>query len=219
MPKPLSKRISDSFTTDGDEAEAEKYLNSLWSAWRDLSNSLAKLTILLFLIIAVFELLVYQRSPQQIVFASFSLADTPVIQIFLPGVVSYVFYDVVRTTTRWLDIEYTYYKVGHIVHPWLTDNQLDLLTVPMLPGVWRPGTSVSRDNEQAPDKFFYQINRVVSVFFGLILPFIFASQAYYLLYIKYHAQEPLLLWISAAITSFFLVVSFIYMVLYSKSEE
>jgi hypothetical protein len=70
MDKSVSRRIFDSFHdaeskvhSPEDEAEAREYSRSIYAVWNSISVSLSRTALLIFLLVALFELLAYQRTP------------------------------------------------------------------------------------------------------------------------------------------------------------
>jgi hypothetical protein len=215
--KSITQRATDAFE-DGSEAEAKDYLANLSSAWKDISASLAKQTLLLFLLMATFELLVYQHSTASITVGSLSISNSSVVLIALPTIVAYLIYDEFRLSARWSDMDNAYNTIYRRF--WLKqyNNDLYVLTAPMLPGLWRIGTSASKGNELRSERFIFKVNILVSISAILLFPFAFEVQAYILLFRRYGVHNAFL-WITAVISLGLIVVSVIYFYLYNRDPS
>lgn len=108
MGKTIGKRVSDSFADEGSAAQAKEYSEKVYTTWKDISATLSRNTILIFLLAAIFELLTYQRSSATILIGGFAFANAPIVQFALPAIVAFMLYDGYRLTTRWLDVETAY---------------------------------------------------------------------------------------------------------------
>jgi hypothetical protein len=203
MPKSVSQRISDAFKDDS-AADAKEYMAALSDNWKDLTASLAKQTILLFLLIAVFELLAYQHAARAITVGPLTLANTSILQLFLPTIISYFIYDQVRLSCRWLDIDIAYHAIYEKLWPNQNANSLPELVTPTLPGLWRIGTSVSAEVEQPSERLTFRVNVLVSILAGSVLPLAFEAQAFYVLFVKFGFRN-ILLWISISISAALIV--------------
>ncbi len=213
MPKPVTKRVSDSFGDDS-VAEAKEYLSLLSDAWKDVTATLTRQTIFLFLLMGLFELLVYQRKEAQITIGSISIAGTSVIVIFLPTVIAYLIYDEFHLSARWTDINNAYYTIYTKIWPNQNENDLAEFVTPKLPGLWRIGTSVSSENAMPSERFIFSVDRIVSVVAGLFLPFAFEVQAYIVLFTKFGFVN-IFLWINVFICFSLVFATVKYLSLYA----
>lgn len=144
MDKSVDQRIRDSFYAEWkvglkDEAEAREYSKSVYAIWQSISALLSRTVLSIFLLMALFELLVYQRTPTAISIGTFTLVNVPIIQIVLPTVVAFLLYDGSRLSARWLRLELVYTELVEIYAPKLRQNGLHYLLEPNLPSFWGVG--------------------------------------------------------------------------------
>jgi hypothetical protein len=219
VPRTIKQRATDAFG-DNSAAEAKDYLGNLSSAWKDVSAALTKQTILLFLLMAAFELLAYQNSNStaKITVGLLSVSNSSVLLIALPTVVAYLIYDEFRLTARWSDMDYAYTEIYKRFWPKQYSNDLYVLTAPMLPGLWRIGTSASKENAQRSERFIFIVNILVSISAILLFPFAFEIQAFIVLFTRYHVHNAFL-WINAAISFGLVAISIVYFCLYSSDPS
>jgi hypothetical protein len=208
MGKSISERIHDSFISDatvtGEDVSdstigAKEYAEKLLSAWKDISTVLRKSVILIFLLMAVFELLAYQSSSKGFTIGSFSFANSSVVLIFLPTVIGYMIFDSYLNTKQWLDLERAYRALTRLSAPEVSDNDLDLLLRPPLPPLWTVGSAFSPANATMAENFIYHVVALSRTVALLILPLAFEVQAYYHLFNKY-GYANVLIWLNAAVT-------------------
>lgn len=211
MGKSVQRRILDSFTGDEKTSEAKEYANSVYSSWKDVANTLSRNSILVLVLIGIFELLAFQRQNSTITIGSFTFADVPVVQIVLPAVVAVLLYDCIRLTGRWNDLQDAYCELMNIYAPELYKNDLDLFVKPSLPAVWSVGGTPRSGIITPSEKFIGNINLAVVFIVGLLFPLAFEAQAYIRLFQKFGYQD-VLLWISLIVTVTFAVctVTFIF---------
>jgi hypothetical protein len=209
MAKSIAQRISDSFQGDEAAAQAKEYSKSVYDAWAALSTSLTRSSLLIFLLIAIFELLAYQRASASISIGSFTLVNSPVVLIALPTVIGFTFYDGLRLSFRWLDLEMAYTGLVKIYAKRQVDNDLDILVRPHVPSLWSIGTSPSASTMQRADKFADIIDNILSPVLVFLVPLAFECQAYYRLIQKFGFHN-VLLWISMVAAALLMTCSFIY---------
>jgi len=212
MDKSVRQRILDSFQGDKATVEAKEYSEKVFSAWKDVSASLSRSALLIFLLIAVFELLVYQSTATIISIGTFTFVNSSTVQIVLPIVITFVIYDGFRLSARWLRLERAYVTLTEIYAQRQRDNALDLLIEPNLPSVWGIGTfGLGSTGEKSADEFMRNVNRTMSRIMMFAVPLIFECQAYYRLFQKFGYHNALL-WISAIITIILIlcVISYIW---------
>jgi hypothetical protein len=75
MDKSVQQRILDSFQGDGSAVEAKEYSEKIYTAWRNISASVSRSALLIILFLAVFELLVYQRTVTVISIGAFTFSN------------------------------------------------------------------------------------------------------------------------------------------------
>jgi TRAP-type C4-dicarboxylate transport system permease large subunit len=135
MDKSVRNRVLDSFQDDKGADEAREYSDKVYAAWKDISTSLSRSALLIFLLIAVFELLVYQTTTTVISIGTLTFANSSTVQIVLPAVVAFFIYDGYRLSARWLRLERAYATLTEIYSRKQRANALDLLIEPNLPSL------------------------------------------------------------------------------------
>jgi hypothetical protein len=198
MSKSVRQRVLDSFQGDGSAAQAKEYSENVYAAWKDISASLSRTVILSFLLMAVFELIVYQHAGTVISIGTVTLGNAPIVQIVLPAIVAFLIFDSCRLTVRWLDLQNAYMELTRISAPIQRDNALDLLITPNLPSMWTIG--VIYMGRRPADRFMNFVTWCISFTIIFITPVAFECQAYYRLIQKF-GYHNILLWISLVITA------------------
>jgi hypothetical protein len=218
MDRSIDQRIRDSFhvpksvvVKPEDKAEAREYSKSVYTIWQSVSGSLSRTVLLVFLLMALFELLVYQRIPTAISIGTFTLVNVPIIQIVLPTVVAFLLYDGSRLSVRWLRLELVYTELVKIYAPALEQNGLHYLLEPNLPSFWGVGAQSFEfaHTGNKSDAFIHQANRIVYTTMILIVPVAFECQAYYRLIQKF-GYHNIFLWVNLVITILFGVCTALY---------
>jgi hypothetical protein len=212
MAKSMEQRILDSFQGDEAAAQAKEYSKRVYGAWTALSTSLTKSALSIFLLMAIFELLAYQRASASISIGSFTLVNSPVVLIALPTVIAFMLYDGFRLSVRWLALETAYIELVKIYAKPQWSNNLDILVTPHVPSIWSIGTSPSDSLMGRDDKFVDSVENILSPLLIFLTPFAFECQAYYRLVQKFGFHD-ILLWVSMAATALLMICSYIYVYL------
>jgi len=217
MAKSVGQRVLDSFQGAGAEIQAKEYSQNVYAAWKDISASLSRSALLIFLLMAVFELLVNQHTSTAISIGSFMLVNAPIVQIALPTIVAFVIYDSFRLSVRWLRLGRAYIELTKIYAPVQRDNGLDFLIEPNLPSLWGIGAIGFGGTERTADRFMSTVNAVVRYAMMLAVPVAFESQAYYRLIQKF-GYDNIFLWVNAGITILLGVCTVVYVWLESYGK-
>lgn len=217
MFKFVSQQISQTFQDDGSKDQAKEYSEKVYAAWKDVSASLSRSAILIFLLMAFFELLIYQHTSTVISIGTFTLVDAPIVQIVLPTIVAFVIYDGFRLSSRWLNLQFAYVLLTEIYAPRQRDNGLDILIKPSLPSFWAIGSSGSNFTGTPADRFMRRVNSIVSYTTLLVVPVAFECQAFYRLIQKF-GYYNILLWINLVVTALLLVCTGLYVLLETYAE-
>lgn len=197
MRKSVGQRIFDSFSGGESTAEAKEYAKNVYSAWKDISKSLSRISTLTLLVIIIFELIVYEPAGTVITIGTLTLENASIVQIGLPAVVAFLFYDSCRLTFRWLELQRAYMFLTWILAPVQSANALDLLIAPNLPSLWTIGPFYDR---RRADWNMILVAWCITFTVVFITPIVFECQAYYRLTEKFEYGNPLV-WISAFITT------------------
>jgi hypothetical protein len=214
MGKNLTQRVLDSFPDGKSTPEAKEYSDKVYQAWKDISASLSRSALLVFLLIAIFELLVYQRSSASVSIGTFTFFNAPTVQIALPTVVAFVLYDGYRLSVQWLELQRAYYVLTRMLTPLQSDNDLDLLIRPGLPSLWGIGRPLSPGIADLSDTFRSGVNGIVMYVMMLVVPIAFECQAYYRLFQKFGYSNTFL-WIGLLITVLLNISTALYVLLWS----
>jgi hypothetical protein len=219
MGKSLERRVSDSFQGHRSADEAKEYSKEVHAAWKAVTASLTRSALLIFLLMAIFELLVYQRPSAVISIGSFTLTNAPIVQIVLPAVIAFIIYDGYRLTVHWLRLQWVYRALTKIFAPKQSDNDFDVLIAPSLPSVWGIGAvSWSHKVATRSDRFIFDVNFIVSPTLMIAVPIAFDCQAYYRL-IQEFGYHNVLLWVSIVITVLLGVCTAVYVWLEAFGED
>jgi hypothetical protein len=197
MDKWVRQRVVDSFQGDGSTAQAKEYSEKVYAAWKDISASLSRTAVLIFLLMAVFELLVYQHTVTDISIGTIILGNAPIVQIVLPTIVAFLIYDGCRLSVRWLDLQIAYTELTRILAPMQRGNALDLLIKPNLPSLWPLGRFYVGN---PADKFMRIVTLGIAFTVIFVAPIAFECQAYYRLIQKF-GYYNIFLWINLVITA------------------
>lgn len=199
MSKSVRQRVIDSFPSDAPTDDAKEYSTNVYAAWKDVSSSLSRSALLAYILMAFFELIIYQHASTVISIGTFALANAPIAQIVLPAIVAYIAYDGFRLSVRWFNLQRAYATLTKIYAPKQFDNGLYVIVRPSLPSLWAIGSWGSPGIATTSIRFTYEANRVVSYIMMFAVPIIFECQAYYRL-IQEFGYLNILLWISLVLT-------------------
>ena len=212
MSKSIPERILDSFQGDESRLQAEEYSAKVYQAWKEISASLGRSALLVFLLIAIFELLVYQPTAAAISVGAFTLSNAPTVQISLPTIVAFVLYDGYRMSVRWLYLQSAYMTLTRMLTPAQAGNSIDLLIRPNLPSLWGIGASPDPAIAMISEKFIFSVNRIMMYFMMALVPVTFEVQAYYHLFLKFNDGNALV-WIGLIITALLNISTALYILL------
>lgn len=217
MPVPIRRRVASSFEGDASIADAKEYADRLYSTWNDVTKSLARTATLVFLLMAIFELLSYQKRSSEMVLGSISFSNTPLVQTTLPTVIAFLVYDGFRLTARWIDLEYAYSALIKKCMPKAYENDLDVLLKPPLPALWPVGHSASVENANPSERYLTKFDMALGVLIILLLPLAFECQAFYHLVAKFGYRD-VFLWVNVAVTTALSVGALVYLYIYAGEE-
>ncbi len=218
MGKSIKQRIKDSFKGDEAAVQAKDYRDTVYAAWKDISSSLSRYTLLIVLLMALFELLTSERTSTSISIGSFTLANSPIVQIVLPTIIAYEVYQSYTLTGRWIDLEDAYIELTKICADAQNENELDELIRPFLPVLWGIGARPTASVARPIDSFNEDLGFTLFLFAGIIVPIAFECLAYYQLFHRFNFRNALL-WISLIITTAFLISAGIYLYLRPGEEK
>ena len=175
-----------------------------------MSSAFNRYTLLIALLMAIFELFISQRTSADISIGSFTLGNSPVVQIVLPTAIAYEIYQSYNLTGRWLDLQRAYVALTKICAPAQYKNDLDGLIRPVLPLLWGVGADSTAGIMRRVDSFADELKGRLFLFAGIILPIAFECLAYYQLFNRFGFGN-LFLWTNLALTAVLLVLTGIYL--------
>lgn len=209
------QRINEAFK-DAATEDVEKYQALLFDSWQNISKSLNKIVVLIFVLAAASELLIYQPA-SKLAIGSFTFTNTSSVQILIPAIVTYIVYDGYLLTMRWVDHKNAYIAITKEFTPKIYENDLDLLIRPPLPALWNIGSTSQATIALTSEKFAAGTTRFFGIIAIFIFPLTFEIQIYDHLFTKYGIHD-LLLWVSVSITAALMVSAFINLVLWSLED-
>jgi hypothetical protein len=216
MAKSVTKRVLDSFGT-GDDAAAQDYDGKVYERWNDLAATLRRNAVIMLLVAALFELLIYQAKPNSITFGSFTVANSPVVQISLPIIFAFLVYEGCHLTTRMVDVEAIYFALVEKASPKADENDLAFLIRPVLPGFWAVGSSASSGVAQRSENFHEGLRTVIGIIVVFVFPLAFEGQAYYKLFQRF-GYHDIFLWVSVGLSISLLICTIIYYLIYGNED-
>jgi hypothetical protein len=178
-PKKLVDRIDDSFD-DTDQDQMLKYMEWLRSAILEHHNSIRRSVTLMLVLIAIFELVADSRNAT-LTIGSFHVSKGSIPLLFLPAVVSFLYYQLVLDSCHAARQHTAFGFVFDLWAPKAGENCLPLVLRIPEPAYWNAlGADSSTDFQDAFDKEEY---RSSAIFIVLIIlgVYVFVGQAYYVL--------------------------------------
>lgn len=129
----LTERLPRTFNSDNKE-QAQEYLKTLREAWRDITTALTRNAWIIVLLIAAFEFAIH-GAVSKVTVGPFALDNLKYIRIFIPSVVSYLFYEQALLTARWIETEETHRYLTYLLSPTIEEYDFDTLLSPRLPAL------------------------------------------------------------------------------------
>ena len=110
----------------------ENYLDRILTCLRDASAGLRRLLVLLVFSMALFELL-NRAAVGKVTFEAIEIEDPKSVATFIPVIVAYLQYRLVRQVLYWRSLEITFVAVIAVVEPGVAENKLARYLVPTVP--------------------------------------------------------------------------------------
>jgi hypothetical protein len=129
----LTERLPRTFNSDNKE-QAQEYLTGLRDAWRDISTALTRNAWIIVLLIAAFELAIH-GAVSTVTVGPFALANLKYVTLFIPSVISYLFYEQTLLVARWIETEEVHRYLTHMLSPAIEEYDFDALLSPRLPAL------------------------------------------------------------------------------------
>ncbi len=180
MAKDIRERANDSFD-ENDKEGIRQYFDWLRATILDYLANIRRMTTILLLLVAVFELVIGSRKTE-ISIGSFTVSRTSIVLVFLPAVIAFLYvqtlWDSIRTTQ--LDN-----AAGEIFKKWsakASENDLDHLLIPSQMLFWMTlGDRLQKTNETSSFRLTRTTSTILLLIFILGI-FAFEGQAYYALF-------------------------------------
>ena len=125
------------------------------------------------------------------------------MQKFIPVLIAYLIYYAQSLANRCLMQLAICITLIRRFQPKLNASELPINVLPGLRGPWGFGVKLSRRNQQPGDLFVFYIDWIVSLIAFLVFPLAFQSQAAYYALMHRYGFHDVLVWISMAISMFF----------------
>lgn len=130
----LTERLSLTFNPSNDKEQTLEYLSTLRDGWRDVSGALTRNAWIIVLLISAFELAAHGAVSGATI-GPFALTNIKYVRLFVPAVISYLFYEQVLLVTRWIETETVHRYLTEIVSPDIENYDFDALITPRLPAL------------------------------------------------------------------------------------
>lgn len=209
MVNSVRRRVSEVFK-DSPASDGKDYAVLLLSAWKDLAGLLAKQVTLLLLVMAIFELLAYQKPSSEITVGALTVSNSAALLMALPPVVAYLAYDIFCLLGRVNDIAEAYNTVFQVLWPRQAEEDLQRLVIPVVSGVLRTSSFTSFRSQLRSERFLSWLNLTIGAGATQLFPIVFQVQAYYILFGRFGFANAFL-WITALVSFGFTVSVFVYM--------
>jgi hypothetical protein len=214
--KTIAQRSTDAFGDD-DRTEADAYLEMVSSSWKDIAQAMNRCALLVLGFMALFELLIAQKSLDKLEIGSFTFTNISVLQIAIPVIVACSLFNLIYLGQRWLDHQAVYYSVTRRFYPRMARNNLAFLIRPQVSAFLRVGAGVpAPENMRRSDWFADWVITVFSVLIIALLPAAFEIQAYVHLFTVYGTSNAVL-WVSLVTGSILMCCNYIFLWLTSNA--
>jgi hypothetical protein len=207
--KTLKERSKDAFGDD-ERSEVDEYLALVLSSWKDVAATMNRSAMLGLGLIALFELLIAQKSLDNLEIGSFTFTNISILQIAIPVIVASSIFNLLYLAKRWVDHQQVYYDLTERFHPGVARNNLAFLIRPQVSAFLRVGAGRPKtENARNADLFSDRVISVFSVLIGWTLPLAFEIQAFVHLFSVYGLSNAVL-WVSLAISVGLMCCNYIY---------
>jgi len=203
-PKSVDDLVSAAFD-DNNADQIKSFKDVTLASWNKISDAIARQVIIMFLLAAVFEFLVGSGEASSVSLGGLSFSNSTLLQVSIPAVIGYLCYDTSCLMQRFRTQGIIYTAILERYEPKLAESGLMRAVQPQVQGLWSFAYGIPFEGETLEDQFHEAVRGLVTVPAYFILPYLFEAQAYYALINKYGFDRPLI-WISAALSLFFLLV-------------
>lgn len=185
-----------------DHEDICKYLDWLRLQLSEYSQGVRRSIVVTLLLMAIFELII--ESPKsQVSIASFRVTRSSIVLVFIPAIVSFMYFQVLVDSTRLIALQQAFVGLFNAWSPRASSNDLDIWIQPPQALFWNVGWAAATYESrtihafEAVEAWAARILIVLVLLGGLA----FEIQAYYVLY-----QAPVthhVLWLISAVCAFF----------------
>src|SRR6266852_6327043 len=114
--------------------QKQDYLGTLREAWRDISGALTPNAWIIVLLIAAYELMAH-GAVKAVTIGPFGLENLRYLRLFVPVILSYLFYEQVLLVIRWIETEAVHRYLTQQLTPSIERFDLETLLAPRLPAL------------------------------------------------------------------------------------
>jgi hypothetical protein len=186
MTLPVERMVAEAFS-DEESDHAEKFTDLTLSSWNKVSDAIGRTAVLILILAAVFEILVASKAPGDFAIGSFTFGNAPLVQQFLPALVSYLVYDMYVLTSQYGIQGRVYFTTMQRFHPKLYESGLPFRVLPPVRGPW--STGILSFSPKPPERLIERFDNGARMWLGIVVgmafPIAFIAQAYYALFQKY----------------------------------
>jgi hypothetical protein len=211
----LFQRLPQSFDPDHTE-QAQAYLGTLRDTWREISTTLTRNSWIIVVLLTVYEL-AGRRAISTITIGPLVLANLEYVRIFVPTIVSYLFYEQTLLVERWIESEATHQYLMHMLAPKIEEFDLDTLLVPQLPALSNLVHSYS-DTSQTTSKSVRAIAQYALALILFVSVPVFDAIALTELS-RYFGAVSVVFWINVALTAALVVLATVVLILWLIEER
>jgi hypothetical protein len=197
-------------------SQEQDYLNNLRGAWRDISTALTRNAWIMVLLLAAYELAAH-GAVANVTVGPFALSNLKFLRLFVPVVVSYLFYEQIILAIRWIETEAVHRYLTRALTPNIEEFDFDTLLAPRLPALSNLVHSFSPSSATLSKHLRAAGQYVLGAVFFCVIP-TFDGFAFKSMYDDYNATAALY-WINVVVTSGLLALSVSVFILWLLEER
>lgn len=129
----LLQRLPESFESASAE-QAQAYLGALRDVWRDVSVAVSRNSWIIIALLTVYGL-AGRGTISTITIGPLAISHLKYLRVFIPTIVSYIFYEQILLVERWMESEATHRYLVQKLMPRIHEVGFDILLVPRLPAL------------------------------------------------------------------------------------
>jgi hypothetical protein len=199
----LLQRLPESFDSARAE-QAQAYLATLREAWRETSTALTRNSWIIVVLLTAYEL-AGRGAISKVTIGPLTLANLKYISVFVPTVVSYVFYEQILLVVRWIESETTYRYLMRTLSPKIEELDFDALLAPQLPALSNLVHSYSPTSQTASKNVRSLAQYALALLLFLSVPLF---DAFALTELSRHfGAASVVFWINAALTAALVILA------------